>query len=114
MNSVIPGFGLIFLAAVAGGIFALPLRMQRRYAWENTWFLAFLFALIIIPLTAVTIFLPVWASAVAARQKTASATRTSRRWCWSRNPCRTPGAGARMPHLKHKRWKPGRLGERQY
>ena len=66
MNSLIPGFGLIFLAAVAGGTFAVPLRMQRRYAWENTWFLAFLFALIIIPLTAVSIFLPVWASAVAA------------------------------------------------
>jgi len=66
MNPLIPGFGLIFLAAVAGGVFAVPLRTQRRYAWENTWLLAFLFALLIIPFTVVTIFLPVWASAVAA------------------------------------------------
>jgi L-rhamnose-H+ transport protein len=66
MNPLVPGFGLIFLAAIAGGMFAVPLRMQRRYAWENTWLLAFLFALVIIPLIVVSIFLPVWASAVAA------------------------------------------------
>ena len=66
MSPMIPGFGLIFLAAVAGGVFPLPLRVQRRYAWENTWLVVFLVALVIIPFTAVRIFLPVWPSAVAA------------------------------------------------
>ncbi|HXW15006.1 MAG TPA: L-rhamnose/proton symporter RhaT [Terriglobia bacterium] len=66
MNPLIPGFGLIFLAAVAGGAFAFPLRIQQRYAWENTWLLAFFFALVCIPFTVVSIFLPVWRHAVVA------------------------------------------------
>lgn len=66
MNPLVPGFALIFLAAIAGGVFAVPLRMQRHYAWENTWLLAFVFALVIIPISVVAIFLPVWTSAVAA------------------------------------------------
>jgi len=65
MNPQIPGFGLILLAAVAGGAFAFPLRVHKQYAWENTWLLAFFFALVCIPLTVVTIFLPVWRQAVA-------------------------------------------------
>ena len=56
MNPQIPGFGLILLAAVAGGAFAFPLRVHKQYAWENTWLLAFFFALICIPFTVVTIF----------------------------------------------------------
>jgi L-rhamnose-H+ transport protein len=66
MSPLIPGFGLIFLAAMSGGVFAVPLKMRRRYAWENTWFLGFLFALIIIPFIAVSVFLPVWFTAVTA------------------------------------------------
>ena len=66
MNPQIPGFGLILLAAVAGGAFAFPLRVHKQYAWENTWLLAFFFALICIPFTVVTIFLPEWRQAVAA------------------------------------------------
>jgi L-rhamnose-H+ transport protein len=64
MSPLLPGFSLIFLAAVAGGAFAVPLKMQRRYQWENTWALGFLFALIIIPFVVVSIFLPVWSLAV--------------------------------------------------
>jgi L-rhamnose-H+ transport protein len=66
MNPVVPGFALIFLAAVSGGVFAVPLKMRRQYAWENTWLLGFLFALIIIPLVTVNIFLPVWFAAITA------------------------------------------------
>lgn len=66
MNPQIPGFGLILLAAVAGGAFAFPLRVHKQYSWENTWLLTFFFALICIPFTVVTIFLPVWRQAVAA------------------------------------------------
>jgi L-rhamnose-H+ transport protein len=66
MNPQVPGFGLILLAAVAGGAFAFPLRVHKQYAWENTWLLAFFFALICIPFTVVSIFLPVWKQAVIA------------------------------------------------
>lgn len=65
MNSLVPGFGLILFAALAGGAFAVPLRMRRRYEWENTWLLGFFFALVIIPFATVGIFLPVWRQAVA-------------------------------------------------
>jgi len=37
MNPQIPGFGLILLAAVAGGAFPFPLRVHYKYEWENTW-----------------------------------------------------------------------------
>lgn len=66
MNPLVPGFALIFVAAASGGAFAVPLKMQRRYQWENTWLLGFLFALILIPLVVVSIFLPEWSSAVHA------------------------------------------------
>jgi L-rhamnose-proton symport protein (RhaT) len=65
MNSLVSGFGLILFAALAGGAFAVPLKMRRRYEWENTWLLGFFFALIVIPLATVTVFLPVWWQAVA-------------------------------------------------
>ena len=51
---------------IAGGVFPFPLRVHKQYAWENTWLLAFFFALICIPFTVVGIFLPVWKQAVAA------------------------------------------------
>ena len=66
MNPLVSGFALIFLAAVAGGAFAVPLRTQVRYAWENTWLLAFFVALIVIPTIVVSIFLPVWSAALVA------------------------------------------------
>jgi L-rhamnose-H+ transport protein len=66
MNPLIPGLGLIFLAAFSGGALAVPLKMRRKYAWENTWFLGFFFATIIIPLATVSIFLPLWFKAVVA------------------------------------------------
>lgn len=65
MNSLVSGFALILFAALAGGAFAVPLKMRRRYEWENTWLLGFFFALIVIPFATVSIFLPVWSQAVA-------------------------------------------------
>lgn len=65
MNSLASGFALILFAALAGGAFAVPLKLRRRYEWENTWLLGFFFALIVIPFATVSIFLPVWPQAVA-------------------------------------------------
>ena len=66
MNNLSSGMTLILLSAICGGAFAVPLKKRRRYEWENTWLLGFLFALVIIPLIAVTIFLPVWLAAIKA------------------------------------------------
>ena len=58
MNPLIPGFGLIFVAALSGGAFAVPLKMRRRFEWENTWLAGFFFALVVIPFVTVALFLP--------------------------------------------------------
>jgi L-rhamnose-H+ transport protein len=66
MNPLIPGFGLIFFSALAGGAFAVPLKMRRRYEWENTWLAGFFFALVVIPFVTVALFLPEWKDAIVA------------------------------------------------
>jgi L-rhamnose-H+ transport protein len=66
MNPLVPGFGLIFLAAVCGGAFALPLRIRRRYAVENTMVVAMGFATLVVPTIAVAFVLPAWPQAIAA------------------------------------------------
>ena len=65
MNSLIPGFGLIFFSAVCGGAFALPLRLRKRFEVENTMLVAFGFATIIIPLITASFFLPNWTQAIS-------------------------------------------------
>jgi len=66
LNFATPAFALIFLSAVSSGAVPVPLRMRRRYEWENTWLLGQLFAQIIIPFIALTILLPNWWGAVQA------------------------------------------------
>ena len=64
MDPMVPGFGLIFLAAVCGGAFALPLRLRKRFAVENTMLVAFGFATLVFPLIFVSIFVPTWLQAL--------------------------------------------------
>lgn len=66
MNPLIPGFGLIFVAAVSGGAFALPLRIRKRFAVENTLLVAMGFATIILPTLMMTILFPTWYKAIGA------------------------------------------------
>lgn len=66
MNPLIPGFGMIFIAAVAGGAFGLQYRVMRRYSVDNASFLSMLFATIVVPLIAVYFILPEWTSAITA------------------------------------------------
>lgn len=64
MDPLIPGFGLVFFSAVAGGAFALPLRLRKRFEVENTMLVAFAFATLIFPLIFVSIFVPTWTEAL--------------------------------------------------
>jgi L-rhamnose-H+ transport protein len=66
MSPLVSGFGLILLASVSGGVFALPLRIRRRYEVENTMLVAMLFATIIIPFVTARFLLPDWTLAIAA------------------------------------------------
>ncbi len=65
MNPLIPGFGFIFIAAVAGGAFGLQYRVQRRYAVDNTALLSLFFATIVVPLIVINIVLPGWTTAIS-------------------------------------------------
>ena len=67
MNPLIPGFALIFLAAAAGGMFAVPYKMQRTFKWENTWPVGFFFALIFMLLVTTHNNLPVSSPSAANR-----------------------------------------------
>jgi hypothetical protein len=65
MNPLIPGFGFIFIAAVAGGAFGLQYRVQRRYTVDNTALMSLFFATVVVPFIAINILLPGWTLAIA-------------------------------------------------
>jgi len=69
MNPLIPGFGFIFIAAVAGGAFGLQYRVQRRYTVDNTALLSLFFATIVVPFIVINIVLPGWGSAISGTSK---------------------------------------------
>ncbi|HWD18976.1 MAG TPA: L-rhamnose/proton symporter RhaT [Verrucomicrobiae bacterium] len=74
MNPLIPGFGFIFLASVAGGAFGLQYRVQRKYAVANTALLSMFFATIVVPLIVINFVLPGWTRAISATSMTTLAT----------------------------------------
>lgn len=65
MNSLVVGFGMIFIAAVSGGVFGLQYRVMRKYTVDNTALLSMFFATIVIPFIAAYFLLPGWPAAVA-------------------------------------------------
>ncbi len=49
MNSAIAGIFLLVLAGVMNGSFTLPMKFTRQWAWENTWLVWTIWALVIFP-----------------------------------------------------------------
>ncbi len=43
------GFLLLFVAGAMNGSFTLPMKFTREWAWENTWLVWTIFALVIFP-----------------------------------------------------------------
>jgi len=66
VNPLLPGFGLIGSSAVLNAAFAVPLKLRRRFEWENTWLLAMFCAMIAFPLIAASFLLPHWLVAIAS------------------------------------------------
>ena len=66
MNPLIPGIGLIFFSALCNAGVGVPLRIRRRYQWENMWVVGHLFAMILLPLLVGRYLVPNWPSAIAA------------------------------------------------
>jgi L-rhamnose-H+ transport protein len=52
------GIGLCILAGVCVGTFLLPLKLSRRWAWENSWLISATFMFLIFPLTEAWFFVP--------------------------------------------------------
>ena len=66
MNPLIPGIGLIFFSALCNAGVGVPLRLRRRYQWENMWIVGHGFAMIIIPLSVAHFLVPRWTEAIRA------------------------------------------------
>ena len=49
MSGAAFGIFLLVLAGVTNGSFTLPMKFTRKWAWENTWFVWSVFALVIFP-----------------------------------------------------------------
>ena len=66
MNPLILGLVLIFFSALCNAGVGVPLRIRRRYDWENMWIVGHGFAMIILPLSAAHFLVPDWPAAVRA------------------------------------------------
>jgi L-rhamnose-H+ transport protein len=63
-GSLISGLALTVLGAVCAGALGLLLRLQRQYAWENTWLLSQLVTMILLPTIAAQLLLSHWIAAI--------------------------------------------------
>ena len=54
MSDTTSGLALLLVAGIANASFALPMKFTRRWAWENTWLVFAVFALLVLP-TVVTL-----------------------------------------------------------
>ena len=66
MNPLIPGIGLIFFSALCNAGVGVPLRIRRRYQWENMWIVGHAFAMLILPVAVARFLVPHWGEAVRA------------------------------------------------
>jgi L-rhamnose-H+ transport protein len=65
MHGMAIGFALILFSAVCGGVFAVPIKLKRRYELENLYVVAAFVTMIALPLLLAPFFLPHWTRAIA-------------------------------------------------
>lgn len=66
MNPLYSGLGLIFFSALLNAGVGVPLRLRRRYQWENMWIVGHGFAMILLPLVVAHSVVPDWPAAIRA------------------------------------------------
>jgi len=49
MNHEILGFTILFIGSIMSGVFALPMKFQRKWAWEKSWFVYSFWSTIFFP-----------------------------------------------------------------
>jgi L-rhamnose-H+ transport protein len=65
MHATILGFALVFVAAIAGGALAVPLKRRRGFELENIYIPSTLTMMLVLPLLMAAVVLPHWPQAVA-------------------------------------------------
>jgi len=60
MKDTTLGFVLLLCAGVMNGSFTLPMKFTRRWAWENTWLVWTIFALVVFPPLLTLLTVPAW------------------------------------------------------
>lgn len=58
MSGTSIGIAALIIAGVSNAGFALPMKYTRKWAWENTWLVWTLFALVVLPLSVALISIP--------------------------------------------------------
>lgn len=66
MQSSIFGFFLVFVAAIAGGALAVPLKKRRKFELENIYIPSTLVMMVILPFIMAATVVPHWAEAISA------------------------------------------------
>jgi len=66
MHATLWGFALVFVAAVAGGALAVPLKRRRAFELENIYIPSTLMMMLVLPFLMAALVLPHWPLAVAA------------------------------------------------
>lgn len=66
MNSSVLGFGLVLVAAIAGGGLAVPLKKRRNFELENIYIPSTVVMMLILPLVMAAFVIPNWTEAVQA------------------------------------------------
>ena len=66
MHSRVLGFALVFIAAIAGGGLAVPLKKRRKFELENIYIPSTLVMMLVLPLIMASFVAPEWLEAVRA------------------------------------------------
>lgn len=66
MHSPVLGFVLVFIAAIAGGALAVPLKRRRTFALENIYIPSTLVMMLILPFLTALFVMPSWPQAIRA------------------------------------------------
>jgi L-rhamnose-H+ transport protein len=66
MHSTVLGFALVFIAAIAGGGLAVPLKKRRQFELENIYIPSTLVVMLILPMIMAAFVAPQWLHAVQA------------------------------------------------
>jgi L-rhamnose-H+ transport protein len=62
MSDTSAGISLLLIAGVMNAAFALPMKFTRKWAWENTWAVWSVYALLFMPVIAAFVTVPNWAN----------------------------------------------------